>query len=123
MSRNRPRLPEGAAVAAVATGASASTAPPHATLAPTRGHPRRLHPAHVPCAQQEGHRQHDQGAGVLPHRKPLSFVSVKPYPGWMFAVPKARPTTPLESDDRAVAEAAPKITWAVGSIGDLVFQS
>ena len=58
----------------------------------------------------------------FPTDHPLAFVSVKPVPGWTFAVTKDKLAKPISSDDGEVTEAVSKITWTGGKIGPGEFQ-
>jgi uncharacterized protein len=52
----------------------------------------------------------------FPTDHPLASVSVRPQPGWAYAVEKTKLTTPIKSDDGDITEAVSKITWTGGAI-------
>ncbi|GIH46870.1 hypothetical protein Mro03_20490 [Microbispora rosea subsp. rosea] len=47
----------------------------------------------------------------LPVDFPLASVSVKPHPGWSYAIEKTTLATPIESHGAKIGEVASKITW------------
>lgn len=59
---------------------------------------------------------------VFPQDAPLAFASVKPVPGWTFAVEKTHLASPIKSDDGDVTDVVSKITWSGGKIEPGEFQ-
>jgi uncharacterized protein YcnI len=52
----------------------------------------------------------------FPADHPFASASVRPLPGWSYAVEKAKLATPIKSDDGEISEAVSKITWSGGAI-------
>ena len=52
----------------------------------------------------------------FPTDHPFASASVRPQPGWTYAVEKIKLATPIKSDDGDITEAVSKITWTGGAI-------
>ena len=52
----------------------------------------------------------------FPAEHPIQFVSVRPHPGWTYAIEQAKLATPIKTDEGEVTEAVSKITWSGGPI-------
>jgi len=120
MSRNRLRMLGGAAVVAVAIIASAGSAFAHVTVNPdtaAQGAFTKL-TFRVPTEKDDASTNKVQVS--LPTDQPLGFVSVKPHPGWTFAVTKSKLSTPIKTDDGELTEAVSAITWTAASAASAI---
>ena len=120
MLRQRLRLLGGVAVAAAAIVASAGAASAHVSVNPdtaTQGGFTKLS-FRVPNEQEDVTTTKVQVA--FPTEQPLGFVSVKPHPGWSYAVTKAKLASPVTTDDGQVTEAVATITWTADSPADAI---
>ena len=52
----------------------------------------------------------------FPADHPFASVSIRPQPGWTYAVEKTHLATPIKSDDGEITDAVSKITWSGGAI-------
>ena len=120
MLRQRLRLLGGVAVAVAAIVASAGAASAHVSVNPdtaTQGGFTKLS-FRVPNEQEDVTTTKVQVA--FPTQQPLGFVSVKPHPGWSYAVTKAKLARPVTTDDGQVTEAVATITWTADSSADAI---
>jgi len=52
----------------------------------------------------------------FPADHPFASISVRPQPGWTYAVEKTHLATPFKSDDGEITDAVSKVTWSGGAI-------
>ncbi|HZQ79869.1 MAG TPA: YcnI family protein [Acidimicrobiia bacterium] len=52
----------------------------------------------------------------FPADHPITSVSVRPHPGWIYSVETAKLAKPITSDDGDITRAVTKITWTGGTI-------
>lgn len=60
---------------------------------------------------ESGNASTTKVAVFFPTEHPLASVSVKPHPGWSFAVKTHELATPVSSDDGSISRAVSSITW------------
>ncbi len=119
---NHRRLGRILAVGAVTLVALAPMAAAHVTVNPgeaTKG-------GYAALAFRVPNERPDSGTTSLevniPEDTPIASISVKPTPGWTYAVERRELPEPLDLHGREVTEVVSKITWTGGTINPGEFQ-
>ena len=119
---NRRRAGRIMAVGAAALVALAPMAAAHVTVNPGEA----AKGGYAALAFRVPNERPDSGTTTLevtiPEETPIASISVRPTPGWTYAVGRRQLTEPLDLHGRQVTEVVSKITWTGGTINPGEYQ-